>query len=639
MDTRAPDQRPETGHYETAVPIARRLAHTTRFFPLWWRGSTADERMPMVGWFDPGQLFSTGFKSVVSLFVGEQSDRRIVQALASRRHEYYDHSIHYTEGRRGPIPRKDRPRDELWLDFISDTGDGWNSTYAVAYAASQRALTVAGDAGTVTLPRADVLVFGGDQVYPSPSREEYQRRLVAPYAAAFGDDTPIERPHVYAVPGNHDWYDGLSAFTRLFCSDIGGRRFAGWWTRQRRSYFVLKLPHNWWLVGSDGQLQSDLDVPQIEYFREIVVRHMKAGDKAILCLSMPAWVYTEKYKMTGRVFDETDLIFLREEVFARHGVDVKVYLAGDLHHYRRHEETAATAVRGAPIQKITAGGGGAFLHPTHEEDVSLLSEEAVTEDSRPRAFALKATYPDMRRSARLTWQNLKFLARNPRFGIVPATVYLMTCWLVGASVGDTVPRTPWRALRITLDAFGANPGLALWIFAIVGCFLAFTDTNSRAYRVIGGLAHCAAHLAAMFYIGWGARVLADQFVPDDNILRSLTTGTLIFAGGWGAGSFVMGIYLLISLNVFGRHSEEAFSGLRVEDFKHFLRLHIDRAGTLTIWPIRIERVPRRWRDRAETDGTQSRVVPDEPLVTDLIEPAIVLSDAARGAGPDDGQRI
>jgi hypothetical protein len=128
-------------------------------------------------------------------------------------------------------------------------------------------------------------------------------------------------------------------------------------------------------------------------------------------------------------------------------------------------------------------------------------------------------------------------------------------------------------------------------------------------------------------------------VPDDNILRSLTTGTLIFAGGWAAGSFVMGIYLLISLNVFGRHSEEAFSGLRVEDFKHFLRLHIDRAGALTIWPIRIERVPRRWRDRAETDGTQSRVVPDEPLVIDLIEPAIVLSDAARGAGPDDAQRI
>ena len=157
--------------------------------------------------------------------------------------------------------------------------------------------------------------------------------------------------------------------------------------------------------------------------------------------------------------------------------------------------------------------------------------------------------------------------------------------------------------------------------------------------MIGGLSHCAAHLAAMFYVGWGARLFADQFLPNDNILRSLTTGTVIFAGGWAAGSFVMGIYLLISLNVFGRHSEEAFSGLRIEDFKHFLRLHIDRAGALTIWPIKIERVPRRWRDRRETDGTQSRVVPDEPLVTDLIEPPIVLSNAPGGAGPDDTQRI
>ena len=226
-----------------------------------------------------------------------------------------------------------------------------------------------------------MLVFGGDEVYPTPSREEYQRRLVAPYAAAFGDDEPGERPHVYAIPGNHDWYDGLSAFTRLFCSDIGGRRFAGWWTRQRRSYFVLKLPHRWWLVGSDGQLQRDLDVPQMEHFREIAERFMQAGDKVILCLSLPVWVYAQKYRSMGRVFDETDLIYLREEVFAKRGVEVKVYLTGDLHHYRRHQETVDSAAGHSPVQKITAGGGGAFLHPTHEEDVSVLREQPVTDDA------------------------------------------------------------------------------------------------------------------------------------------------------------------------------------------------------------------------------------------------------------------
>ena len=86
----------------------------------------------------------------------------------------------------------------------------------------------------------------------------------------------------------------------------------------------------------------------------------------------------------------------------------------------------------------------------------------------------------------------------------------------------------------------------------------------------------------------------------------------------------MGIYLLVSVNVFGRHSEEAFSGLKIEDFKHFLRLHVDREGQLTIWPIKIERVSRRWRDRGAADATMSRVVPDEPMPVELIEPPILV---------------
>ena len=99
MDTPTADRRPKSGHQKTAVPIARRLVHSTRFFPLWWRGSREDERMQ----WSPGATLLEGFKSIVSLFVGEQSDRRIVQALAARRHESYDYTFHYTEGRRGPV--------------------------------------------------------------------------------------------------------------------------------------------------------------------------------------------------------------------------------------------------------------------------------------------------------------------------------------------------------------------------------------------------------------------------------------------------------------------------------------------------------------------------------------------------------
>lgn len=424
------------------------------------------------------------------------------------------------------------------------------------------------------------------------------------------------------VPGNHDWYDGLSAFTRLFCSDIGGRRLAGWWTRQRRSYFVLKLPHRWWLVASDGQLQSDLDVPQMEHFREIAERYMQPGDKVILCLSLPVWVYAQKYRNMGRVFDETDLIYLREEVFAKRGVDVKVYLTGDLHHYRRHEETRASAGASEPVQKITAGGGGAFLHPTHEEDVSVLREEPITDDVAARTFEAKTVYPSTAQSAWLAWGNLGFLVKNPRFGVVPATIYLMTAWLVGAAAGDVTPANPWQALSVTVQAFSTHPGLAMWCGAIVLGFFAFTDTHSRLYRVLGGLLHAVAHLSAMFYLGWGTLDISTRWLHTHGVVRAALAGVGTFAGGWVVGSVLMGVYLLISVNVFGRHSEEAFSALRIEDYKHFLRLHVGPDGRLTIWPIRLERVPRRWRDRAAGDATPSRVVPDEPLTAELIEPPI-----------------
>jgi hypothetical protein len=87
---------------------------------------------------------------------------------------------------------------------------------------------------------------------------------------------------------------------------------------------------------------------------------------------------------------------------------------------------------------------------------------------------------------------------------------------------------------------------------------------------------------------------------------------------------VVGVYLLISVNVFGRHSEEAFSALRIQDYKNFLRLHIDRTGTLTIWPIKIERVPRHWRNRTDADPTASQYVPEGPLTLELIESPIIV---------------
>jgi hypothetical protein len=627
-----PARDPDAPGQRQSLPIARRLAGGGTGFPLLWRPDAKLARMPMIGWFDPAQLLVTGAQTLAALVVGQRSDQRIVQALAARETEHFDYTVCYTDAPTGPCADPARPRAEIWIDYVCDTGDGWNPVYAVAYAATQPSLELPDPAGGRHLTtRGDLLLFGGDQVYPTPSREAYQRRLVVPYETAFGDAHPTDAPHVFAIPGNHDWYDGLGAFSRLFCSAIGGRWFAGWATRQNRSYFALKLPGGWWLLGSDGQLQSDLDTPQIEYFREIAARHMRHGDQVILCLSVPVWIYAHKYRQLGRVFDETDLVYLRDYVLAPRGIEVSVLLAGDLHHYRRHEE-AAPRPGTTPVQKITAGGGGAFLHATHDEDVARIVEAAPRPGATPRVFELKTAYPDLRRSWRLSFGNLLFLHKNPKFGIVPAVLYTLTAWMVVSRVGDTPPSSPLEALQLTGLAFVWQPALALWMLAVTATFLVFTDTHSKTYRLVAGLAHAGAHWVAIFYITWSAVIVSGWLVPGRPFTRLLLSGALVFAGGWIVGSIVMGLYLLVSLNVFGRHGEQAFAALKIQDFKNFLRLHIARDGSLTIYPVKVERVPRRWRARSAEDPTPSRIVPEGPLRPELIEPPIVVPGPTGRAG-------
>jgi hypothetical protein len=62
-------------------------------------------------------------------------------------------------------------------------------------------------------------------------------------------------------------------------------------------------------------------------------------------------------------------------------------------------------------------------------------------------------------------------------------------------------------------------------------------------------------------------------------------------GGYFVGAVIMGLYLLISCAVFGRHGNEAFSSLRIADHKHFLRLRLDARG-LQVFTVALDQVAR-----------------------------------------------
>ncbi|MGN7760288.1 metallophosphoesterase [Paenibacillus sp. 22594] len=479
---------------------------------------------------------------------------------------------------------------------MSDLGDGFNSTYTIAYYLSRPRLHIEDFESNTSYStlRGDILIFGGDQVYPTANRKEYNHRLITPYHLAMGCSMD-PHPQLFAIPGNHDWYDGLVSFTRLFCSR---KWFNGWQSPQQKSYFGIKLPHNWWLLGTDVQLNSDIDGPQVQYF-ERLAEHMREGDRVILCNAEPYWVSSNKYGAYDSTYNENNLCFLDKLLKKR----IQIYIAGDQHHYRRFE-FIPNDLDGQPdhsrkVEKITAGGGGAFLHPTHDLSERLL-EERVTEDiygKEERLFERKKDFPDEKTSRQLCRGNLRFLQKNKTFGIVTAILYLfMTLFVMGNPVPTAIKGTFSEMLVSLLSGIVHSSRSMFWILIVVGGFWLFTDTHSRRYKWIAGSLHGLCHVAAAFLIRCGV-MFTIGVGPDadwgfgDHMLAVL----LIGIGGWVVGSCLMGFYLYLSLNVFGRHSNEAFSALKIEDWKNFMRIHIDKEGGLTIYPIGVEKIVRRWK--------------------------------------------
>jgi hypothetical protein len=395
-------------------------------------------------------------------------------------------------------------------------------------------------------------------------------RTETPYRLAFAGRS---RPDVFAVPGNHDWYDSLVAFSRTFCRPERG--FAGCPTRQTRSYFALRLPSNWWLLAIDLQLDADLDEPQVQYFQKVASR-MDADSRLIFCVPQPRWILEDAYPAHSSYEELSSTQFLEEQVFKR---KARVFLTGDLHFYKRHENADG-------IQKITSGGGGAFLHPTHAP---------ATRELR-HGFMEKAAYPDARTSSRLAWRNFLFPALNPKSGWLYAFLYAMSAWLASASLEAADIIDLRTALAAATNAAVRDPLNGMWLVTFVGAFIFFTDTHVRSWRIVGGACHALLHLVAAFMVGWCSLLLTvDGFdLAYGSIPQLVISGLVTFVLGGPVGSFILGVYLFVSIQVFGRHGNEAFSSLRIQDFKEWLRLRIDTAGNLTIYAIAIDRVPRRW---------------------------------------------
>jgi hypothetical protein len=78
------------------------------------------------------------------------------------------------------------------------------------------------------------------------------------------------------------------------------------------------------------------------------------------------------------------------------------------------------------------------------------------------------------------------------------------------------------------------------------------------------------------------------------------------------GSQLVAAYLLVG-SVFRINLNELFAAQGIEDHKSFLRLHIARDGSLTIYPIGLDAACRSWRPDPEADRPDAPwIVPAKP---------------------------
>jgi hypothetical protein len=388
----------------------------------------------------------------------------------------------------------------------------------------------------------------------------------------------------------------------------------------------VRLPHGWWLWGIDVQFDSYIDAPQMDYFQTSSPRRWP-GDQIILCTATPEWV--DAHRDAPESYRNLD--YFDREVIAQSGGRLCVALSGHHHHYARY---AATDGR---VQRITAGGGGAYLSATHGLPEQLRLPPAASTDRHKSAppvdYLLAARYPDTATSRRLgrgVWRLLP--ARNLRFVGLLSAIYAFYAWAVVrlAARGSDAPDLATRVrdgldgldiATVALGLVGTGPALTLSVVALMALHGLTKRRGLR--RLVVGTLHTAVQATVLVVVLMAAVSIAGATLGALGAAAAAVAIVIAALLGALAAPAMLAAYLRTG-DTLGRNVNEQFSAMRLERFKNALRLHVGADGTLTIFPLGIRDVVHDWVPAPDAGDQAPYLRPGDGARIDveLIEPPV-----------------
>jgi len=446
---------------------------------------------------------------------------------------------------------------EVWIDFVSDCGDDATVSEVVAqlFVAEYEVEDPDAKGEKLVLPRGDILFLGGDLSYPVATVLEMTRRLVEPWNRVLEKHTAGAPRVLLAVPGNHDWYDGLDGFSRLCQAPCAfedavpasdplhpqpeehpvlawaeafargdqvkkptALALAGYLAVQRASYFRFPLAPGLDLFGVDRQLKR-IDVRQQAYFA------IPGAPARMVVMPDPARAWGERRPNGTETLASLGIVMEKNPT---------LLLAGDIHHYERSAEGRSL--------HVVAGGGGAFLHGAR-----IAKDDAE--------YPIDAEFPGPRASWKLLLDLPVFAALGRAGWILPAVF----------AIGDAVALEEHFRAGVRSSATVA---LAIGLIVAFGTALLVGWRRHRAARVVPFATVLGLTIGAIpVTVGVGIDALAIRLVgPWVAFAGALVLATM-------ASSFLFGVMLMLLARL-GLNHAQAYAAMGSAGYKHFVRLRV-----------------------------------------------------------------